>query len=266
MLHATMISCWTPLLITLIASASRTANANPSAPSSQPGMVPETQPALSAEPLGETELNALLDRLKQEQDALRTLLVEFSQEKHLSLFADVVRAEGFCLFRRPETVRFEFTAPYRSVLVAQGIQVAHFEHAGNQWERIRVNNPDVVRLVIGQISSWICGQFRNGSDIYSIAAFRDKDVLVRLTPRLQDLRRYITAVEVRFEIADKARVTSVTIREPNGDFTILLFKRERRNISLADELFDTTGPKPTPLPAAWVVSTQPTPESTGPKE
>lgn len=207
-----------------------------------------SRPAKSTRPLTETELAKLLDKLEKELGTLRTLSTDFRQEKHLSMFSDIVKAEGICLFRRPDTVRFELTKPFHSVMIAKGKAVAKFERIDGRWRKLKLGNPDVIRMVTGQIASWLQGRFRAKSDIYKISAVVGRRTTLILTPRKKGLREYITAIELGLT-DDRKRIASVTIREAEGDFTVMRFTAERRDVVLPDRVFDATGEAPTPLPA-----------------
>lgn len=206
-----------------------------------------TKPAKPPRPLTEAELDKLLTKLAKELGTIRTLWVDFRQDKYLSMFSDVIKAEGVCLFRRPATVRFELTKPFRSVMITKGKAVAKFEFVGSRWRKIKLANTDVIRMVTGQIASWLQGKFREKGDIYKISAVAGLHTTLILTPRNKSFRKYISSIELLLA-DDRKRIVSVTIREPEGDYTVMRFSREQRDVPLPDELFDTRGKAPAPLP------------------
>ena len=197
--------------------------------------------------LSEQELSALLDRLETKLGQIRTLRAGFVQEKHLSIFTDVVKSEGVLLFRRPDAVRFEMTKPFQSVLIAAGKSVARYEFLDGRWQKMKSGETTALRIVTGQIASWLEGKFRQKSDAYAISARADDATTVVLTPRAEKLRQFMTAIELALD-KDETHFTSVTIREPGGDFTRMSFPNPKDNIDLPAELFDTAGPAPTALP------------------
>jgi len=199
----------------------------------------------SAQPrqLSYEELQALLNRLEKNLGGLQTLQVDFVQEKHLSIFTDVVRSEGRILFERPDKVRFEITKPFRSVLITNGKGVARYECGPDGWKKLDAGDAPVVLIVTGQIGAWLEGRFRDESGIYNISVEDDGSPIVVLTPREEGLRRYISAIRLRLENS-LTRVTSVKICEPGGDYTLMTFANEKRNEALAAKAFDTSAATP----------------------
>ena len=220
----------------------------PAAGESAPGTRPagEPKPAPPRE-LSAAELKELLATLSKEMGSIRTLRAAFVQEKHVSLFTEVVKVEGWTFFSRPDCVRLEMTAPFRSALIAQGKSVAKYEFADGQWQKLKLQSPDVVLKVTGQIAAWLQGQL-DKEGIYTVSALAaaDGQVSVVLVPKAEELRKYISATELGLS-ADRKRLVSVTIREPGGDFTRMTFSAEERDVELPKEIFSTSGPAPTDL-------------------
>jgi outer membrane lipoprotein-sorting protein len=193
--------------------------------------------------LSEEELGKLLDTMEKNLESLKTLKTDFVQEKYLSLFSDVVTCEGFCLFMRPDKVRFEITKPFQSVLVANGKSVAKYEFSEGSWKKLNVRNTDVILAVTGQIASWLQGKFGDKSGVYEISAVRDENTTIILTPKKEELKKHISAIELTVPKGER-RISQVIIREPEKDYTVLKFSGEKENVELKEKIFDTTGESP----------------------
>jgi outer membrane lipoprotein-sorting protein len=200
----------------------------------------------AARALDERELAALLDRLETNLGKVRSLRTRFTQEKHLSIFTDVVRSEGMLLFLRPSAVRFEMTRPFRSVLIATERAAARYEFLDGRWQKMKPGGAAPVRLVTEQIASWLEGKLRERSDTYAISATADGSATITLTPRHKKFREFVTAIELALN-KEETYFTSVTIREPGGDFTRMVFVRPEHNVDLPAALFDTAASAPPPL-------------------
>ena len=192
------------------------------------------------------ELGALLDRLERNLGSIQSLAAAFTQEKHLELFSDVVMAEGIVAFRRPDDVRLEFTQPFQSVLIARRDSVAKYECVDGTWEKIKLGSTSVIQMVTGQIATWLQGRFREKSSVYQISARTGAEPVVVLTPKSKDFLKHIVSIELTIS-ADETRVASVVIREPEGNFTKMVFTSEQRDIPLRDDVFDTARREPAKL-------------------
>jgi outer membrane lipoprotein-sorting protein len=196
--------------------------------------------------LSKQELDRLLVRIEKELGTIKSLKTDFVQEKHLSIFSEVIRAKGICLFRSPDMVRFEISEPFQSALVARAKKVAKFESVKGKWQKLRLPSRDIVLRVTRQITTWLRGQFHDKDGIYNVSATVGKNTTIVLTPRDERFRKMIAAIELTL-MANGKHISSVKIIEPGGDFTVMKFANQQRDIELPDEIFSTSGSAPTKI-------------------
>lgn len=207
------------------------------------GMIVESSSAEEGTALTESELETLLDELEGTLGTLKTVQVSFVQEKHLAIFRDVVRAEGSLYFSSPDSLRFEITRPFRSVLVARGRSVAQYEFIEGQWEKLRTGGGQVILMVTGQIGAWMRGRFREQNGMYSISAREEDLTHVILTPKDEELARHISRIEIVLSEAH-SNIVRLEIHESRGDYTSITFFAHGHNVELPDAIFRTSGPMP----------------------
>jgi hypothetical protein len=206
----------------------------------------QTAPAAPRK-LSDAELQSLLDQIEKSLEPVRTMAMDFEQEKHLSLLSDVVKSRGVCFFVRPDTVRFEITEPFQSALIARQRSVAKYERVGKDWRKLDMGSPDMVLMVTTQMSAWLKGRFRAQKDIYEISAVAGEHTTIVMTPRDKQMAKMISSIDLQLS-DDRVHVTTVTIREAGGDYTQIRFLNERGDVDIDPALFETAGPAPTPLP------------------
>ncbi len=209
------------------------------------GDLPKTEKEPQSRPLTEKELTTLLDGLETRLGKIRSFRADFVQEKHLSIFTEVVRVDGVLLFWRPGKVRFEITQPFQSVFIAAGKSAAKYERMEGSWKKLKPRAP-AMRIVLKEITSWLEGRLRQEGGRYDISAARAKFTTITLTVRNKKMRDYITAIELTLD-KEETHFSCVTIREPGGDFTRILFVDSRHNVEMPAEIFATDGPEPAPL-------------------
>lgn len=199
----------------------------------------------NAPTMTQTELDALLKRVESNLGDLRSLRAPFEQEKHLSIFKDVVRSTGTLFFALPDRVRIQMDGPFESVLVTDGRSVAQFERVDGSWERIRSGGQPVILAVTSQIASWLKGNFSTQTEIYTITGEPGESPRLVLTPTDAEFAKRIARIEITLA-PDLASVTRIEIREPGGDFTALIFTGQERDVDLPDDLFSTNASQPAP--------------------
>ena len=239
-LAAITLSLLAPAAVGSVASA-RPDGAQTGSPAPQPD---ETASGM----LNDKELEQLLNKLERALAPIRTARISFRQEKHLSLFKDVVVAHGACLYRHPDAVRFEITDPFQSIITAHGDSIAKYEYVDGNWQRKSVANADVALLITRQIATWLHGDFRSG-DLYDLTATAQTPATLILTPRHAAMRSYIVRIEAGLN-ETCTRIKTLTIREPDGNHTVMHFGNEQLDMEADSVLFDTSRPEPAPLPPA----------------
>jgi len=57
----------------------------------------------------------VLQELQRKMSEVRSLYLEFTQERHLKLFSEPLKSEGVMLFDRPTLIRWETISQWRSL-------------------------------------------------------------------------------------------------------------------------------------------------------
>jgi hypothetical protein len=183
--------------------------------------------------------------LAQIQDAMarvRTTYAEFEQERKLDLFDEPIRTEGVMVFEQPGRVRWETTSPYRSILLSDGKAVAQFEWTEGRWQKLQVGFPRALRQVLDQVAAIHGGRVDVMKRDYEVSAAKQADgIVLPLVPRSPGLRRSISSIELTLAL-DLTAARGMILKEPNGDYTRIAFRNERRDRPLPDGTFDLASP------------------------
>jgi outer membrane lipoprotein carrier protein len=185
---------------------------------------------------------ALLDQAAANAGRVESVFARFAQERHLSLFQEPLRSEGYLCFQKPGRLRWEITRPYQSILVSDGKGVAQFERAGGQWKKLDLGLPDAMQSVIGQIGAIMEGRYAGRQSDYNVSATNTADgPVVTLMPRQPALLKMMQAIEIY--LTPDFRVTRrVVLREQDGDFTDIRFSEQMAGPPLPTGTFDCNQP------------------------
>src|SRR5712671_1675699 len=91
---------------------------------------PPLQPVADPQPI--------LQDLQRKMSSLRSVCLDFSQERHLKLFTEPLKSQGVMLIERPDQIRWETTAPYQSILLGNHKSVAQFERTDGEWKKLKL--------------------------------------------------------------------------------------------------------------------------------
>ena len=172
----------------------------------------------------------------------RTIFTRFVQERHLSLFSEPLRSEGFLCFQKPGHIRWETTVPYKSILVSDGSGVAQFEWTDEKWKKLDLGLGDALQNVVSQIAEVMDGRFASDQRSYTATVTNAADaIIITLVPKNESMRKMMAAIEVHLA-ADLKGTRRVVLRENGGDYTDIRFSEQVVNQELPAKTFDRSTP------------------------
>jgi outer membrane lipoprotein-sorting protein len=190
-----------------------------------------------------SEQDVLMQRITGTLQSVKSLKADFAQERHLSLFLDVLSARGRLYFVMPDRLRWELSEPYASVLVFNGGNVAKFVREDGKLVKMKPGMEDMLQEVLQQITSIMRGNFKKLRDVYDISLFQGKDYRLSMRPLSAGLSKIIKSLDLSID-PGSSHVTTITIREPQGDYIEIKFSGEEENRTLDNRLFDLNSPLP----------------------
>ena len=147
---------------------------------------------------------------------------EFIQEKHLPILARPLVSHGLFVFQAPGSLRWEYLAPLRSVLLMHNGGMTKLIERDGRLQPDPGVGIDAMRIILEEIGSWLDGRF---SDNPLFILSRDDADTVILTPREAGLQAIISRIELR-QGQEVGILESVTIVEGVDSFTRLTFNNE----------------------------------------
>ncbi len=168
--------------------------------------------------------------------SIHSVQADFTQEKHLQILARPLISQGRFLFKSPDSLRWEYTSPFHSVLLMNKGRVRKFIRKNGQLIEEKGMQLNAMQVVMTEISGWLDGQFSDNA-VFDVK--RDGSA-VALTPKKKDMATIINAIELR--LADRAGLLqSVTIFEDpqKKSFTRMIFSHALVNQPISDNLFTT---------------------------
>jgi outer membrane lipoprotein-sorting protein len=183
----------------------------------------------------------ILQDLQHKMSSLGSVYFELTQERHLKLFTEPLKSKGFMLIERPDQIRWETTAPYQSILLGDRKSVAQFECTDGKWEKLKLGFPQMLQRVMDQMSLMNQGKLDALTSDYTISVSTGSVAVVTLVPKDENVRAILSSLEVKM-LPDFSATHEVVMNEPNGDFTRIVFNREKRNIEFPPGTFDQSKP------------------------
>lgn len=171
--------------------------------------------------------------LKAVTGKVTSVSAEFTQEKHMKMLTRPLISEGVLYFQAPNSLRWEYLHPVRSILLMHNGKIKRFvQRDMGLVEDVSVNVQSI-HMVIQNITQWLSGQFNMNPDFSATLEPGHKIVLV---PREKSLAMFIQRIEIMLSDLP-AIIKSVTIYESQDSFTKLNFNNVTLKQTLEDSLF-----------------------------
>jgi outer membrane lipoprotein-sorting protein len=184
---------------------------------------------------------AVLQDLQHKMASVKTVYLEFTQERVLKLFSDPLTSEGVMLIARSDKIRWETTAPYQSILLGDQKTVAQFEFNDGKWEKLKLGFPQLLQRVMQQMALMNQGKLDALMVDYTITVTTGEMTVLTMVPKDENVRGMMSSLEVHL-LPDLSATKQVVMNEPNGDLTRITFRNERRDVEFPDKTFDQSKP------------------------
>jgi outer membrane lipoprotein-sorting protein len=191
---------------------------------------------LSASLAGATELDTVLQRLKTTAGAVQTIQSSFVQEKHLTMFSEVLESRGTFSFQRPGKLRWEYEAPVKMGFVIDGDKGRRWNSLVKQDQHFQLEDNLELRIAAEQLLVWTELDLDKLQRAYAIEIAAEQPVALLLTPRGMAARQFVDHLRVTFSPTAQT-VTEVAIFEAGGDKTLLRFSDSKVDRALDGALF-----------------------------
>ncbi|MHB8988495.1 MAG: LolA family protein [Desulfobulbia bacterium] len=164
---------------------------------------------------------------------LRSVQADFIQEKHLKILARPIISTGSFTFQAPQSLRWEYRTPIRSILLMHGGKVRKFVEREGVLAEDKGMRLDAMQVVLAEISNWLDGRFTDNA-MFTVSFPKKQTIL--LTPKEQGIAALISSIELK--LGDQAGLLDkVIIFEGPGASTSLTFSNRIINKEIPAAVF-----------------------------
>ena len=171
--------------------------------------------------------------IKTEAAKINTVSARFIQWKHLKILSKPLKAEGVIYFKAPDSLRWEYTTPLRSVLLSHQGTTRRYFKKGDRFVPDASANLQVMQFVLVEIQRWLSGRFDENPDLTAELKGNGK---IRLIANSKGLSAMINHIELQLS-QRPGMIESVTIFEDQDSFTRLEFYNLMLNLEIKPSIF-----------------------------
>ena len=161
------------------------------------------------------------------------LSADFVQEKHLPILAEPLVSKGRLSYRRPDSLRWEYTFPVQSVLLMHDGDARRFVQSDKGLVEDAGVRLQAMQFVMPEISGWFAGRFENNPLFEARLQGADR---ILLSPKDPGMARFIQRIELHMSERPGV-IDQVLIFESEDAYTRMVFSNTQINPMLDEHLF-----------------------------
>ncbi len=173
--------------------------------------------------------------LKETFGNIRSVRADFIQKRYLKILTKPLLSEGKLFFYIPDSLRWEYLNPLRSVMLQKGSTVRIYNFYEGEWKPEMPESAEATRMVLAEISQWFQGRF-DESKTFKHLYSPGPPGRVTMVPG-EGINRFIQRIEIVLS-ARPGVIDRVEIEEPGGSRTSIEFRNVEINSSFSSEVFE----------------------------
>lgn len=173
--------------------------------------------------------------LKETFRTIRSVKAEFHQKRYLKILTKPLLSEGKLFFYIPDSLRWEYQSPLRSVMLQKGSTIQIYNFSEGAWKPEMAQAVEARRMVLAEISQWFQGRF-DESKAFKPLYFPGPPARITLVPE-EGINKFIQRVEIILSMKPGV-IDRVEIEEPGGSRTTIEFRNVEINSSFSSEVFE----------------------------
>jgi outer membrane lipoprotein-sorting protein len=176
-----------------------------------------------------------LTSLKEAFRNIRSVKAEFLQKRSLQILTKPLLSEGKFFFYIPDSLRWEYLSPLRSVMLQKGNNIQIYNFSDGIWKPEMAQAVESRRMVLAEISHWFQGRF-DESKAFKHFYSPGPPERVTLVSR-EGINKFINKIEIVLSVRPGV-IDRVDIEEPGGSRTSIEFKNVEINSSFSSGVFE----------------------------
>jgi outer membrane lipoprotein-sorting protein len=174
--------------------------------------------------------------IQKESAKITSVSAHFSQEKHIQILTKPLVSRGRFYFQAPDSVRWEYISPVKSVLTMHKGNIKRYVLSGKGLVKDAGGAMESMQVVLQEIGRWSKGQF-TGNEYFSATLKEGKERQIILTPREKELAAMISRIVITPSAERPGVLKSVKIVESEGNYTLFEFTDVLINEKISETLF-----------------------------
>ncbi len=175
------------------------------------------------------------DQLRKNSANIKTIQARFIQKKFMKILTRPLVAEGRFYYAAPDSFRWEYQKPLRSVVINYKGETRRFIASGGEMMEDKTGGMQAMKIVLGEVTGWMSGKFDQNPS-FTATLKEGTYTLITLMPVGKSMSGMIEKIEITVS-RKAAAVKSVKIIENANAFTQIDFTDVEINKVISSSVF-----------------------------
>ena len=175
------------------------------------------------------------EQLRRNSADIKTVQARFVQKKLMKILAKPLISEGRFFYASPDSFRWEYLKPLRSVVLSGKGVTKRYIMSGGKMAEDKSGGVKAMGIVLGEITNWMSGKFDQNPS-FKTALHEGRNTLITLTPVEQNMAGMIEKIEISV-VRKTMVVKSVKIIEDKNTATVINFSNVEMNKGINASIF-----------------------------
>jgi len=175
------------------------------------------------------------EQLRKESANIKTIQAHFVQKKSMKILSRPLISEGRFYFAAPDSFRWEYFKPLRSIVIAYKNNTKRYIASGGNMVEDKTGGAQAMKIVLGEVAGWMSGKFDQNPS-FAATINEGANTRITLTPAEKSMTGMIEKIEITLS-KKTATVQSVKIIESANNFTQINFDNVEINKAINPSVF-----------------------------
>jgi outer membrane lipoprotein carrier protein len=178
------------------------------------------------------------EQVRREAAQVQSIHARFTQKKQMKILSKPLLSQGQFFFQAPASVRWEYTAPVRSILLMDQGSMKRYINTGSGFTEEAEGRLPAMEMVMREIGTWLRGQF-DQSRYFTATLVSKPSPKIILTPKDSSFAKLIRRIEL-VPSPQPGVLKSILIVEDEKTTTLFEFRAVQVNKPIPAAVFQVS--------------------------
>lgn len=175
------------------------------------------------------------EQMRKDAAGLKTIRASFVQKKQMKILSRPLVSEGRFFYVAPDSFRWEYIKPLRSVIISHKGQTKRFILVGGKMTQDKTEGVKAMSIVLNEVVNWMSGKFES-NPAFKASLKEGTNTLITLIPVGQNMAGIIEKIEISI-VKKTMAIKTVKIVEGEKAATIIDFSDVEINKTIDESVF-----------------------------